>query len=265
MKLNGQPCGPNRPMMWDDEFCFRCHSGLDCYNTCCLDVTIFLGPLDVVRLRRALGIKSTMFLDSYTHKLVSRATGAPLVVLKMSEDEAKTCPFVTENGCSVYENRPYSCRMYPLDTEDGIEFRAAATEDFCFGLRGSEIWTVERWRKEQGLYDYDDPDHNLKDVMNPDRFWNDKIADPRMRDMMFMALYDSDRFRGFVFESSFLRKFRVEDEILEKIREDDMALLYFAGQWLRLALFGKSSFFKIDKNYLEKKKLGHPGKQEAMK
>ncbi|MEZ4604032.1 MAG: YkgJ family cysteine cluster protein [Desulfobacterales bacterium] len=24
------------------------------------------------------------------------------------------CPFVTADGCRVYQNRPSSCRMYPL-------------------------------------------------------------------------------------------------------------------------------------------------------
>ncbi len=33
-----------------------------------------------------------------------------------------------------------------------------------------------------------------------------------------------------------------------------MALLYFAAQWLRFALFGKKGFLKIDRDYLEQKK-----------
>ena len=254
MKLKDQLCGPDRLMTWDDEFCFRCHPEIDCYNACCRDVTIFLDPLDVIRLRKLLGINSTAFLETYTHRLIAQTTGMPAVALKMSEDEAKTCPFVTERGCSVYDGRPYSCRLYPLDTEDGIEFKAVVPPDVCHGLRESEEWTVERWRKEQGLYEYDDPDHNLKDVMNPDRTWDSKIADPRMQDMILMALYDPDRFREFVFKSSFLRKFTVDDDILENIRKDDVALLYFAGQWLRFALFGKKGFLKIDREYLEEKR-----------
>jgi hypothetical protein len=113
---------------------------------------------------------------------------------------------------------------------------------------------VERWRKEQGLYVYDDLDHNLKDVMSADQVWEQKIADSRMQDMFVMAIYDVDRFREFVFESSFLKKFHVDDDILEKIREDDVSLLYFAGQWLRFAFFGKKGFLKIDRDYLEHKK-----------
>jgi len=241
-------------MTWDDEFRFRCHAEIDCYNTCCCDVNIFLNPLDIMRLRTALGVNSTVFLETYTHKLVSQTTGMPAVALKMSKDAAKSCPFVTAQGCSVYESRPYSCRLYPLDTKDGIEFRMTVSPDVCHGLQEHEAWTVELWRKEQGLYYYDDPDRNLKDVMNPDRVWESKIADPRMQDMILLSFYDPDKFRKFIFESSFLRKFKIDNDILDKVREDDLALLYFAGHWMRFALFGKIDFLNMDKDYLEEKK-----------
>ena len=241
-------------MTWDDTFCFRCHPGIDCFNSCCRNVTIFLNPLDVVRLRKALGMTSTDFIEQHTHRVISQETGMPAVILKMSADGEKECPFVTPQGCSVYESRPYSCRLYPLDTEQGVEYRFIVDSEKCHGLRESEEWTVERWRQQQGLYDYDDLDHNLKDVMRATEVWEDRIADARMQDMILIALYDVDRFREFVFNSSFLKKFSVDEDILEKIREDDVALLYFAGQWLRFALFGKKGFLKIDRDYLETKK-----------
>jgi hypothetical protein len=46
----------------------------------------------------------------------------------------------------------------------------------------------------------------------------------------------------------------VDEDIVEKIRNEDVALLYFAGQWLRFALFGKKGFLKIDRDYLDRKK-----------
>jgi len=241
-------------MTWDDTFPFRCHPAIDCFNSCCKDVTIFLTPLDVVRLRTALGISSTEFLEKYTHRLISQTTGLPAVALKMREDSTKTCPFVAEAGCTVYEARPYSCRLYPLDTEQGVEYTFIVDEGTCHGLRESQEWTVESWRREQGLHAYDDLDHNLKDVMTADQLWESKIQDPRMQDMCLMALYDPDRFREFVFKSSFFQKFHVDEDIVEKIRDDDVALLYFASQWLRFALFGKKGFLKIDREYLERKK-----------
>ena len=174
--------------------------------------------------------------------------------LKMSDDERKTCPFVVDEGCTVYEARPYSCRLYPLDTEQGVEYRFIVGPQTCHGLKESKEWTVETWRRDQGLYAYDDTDHELKDVMRAEEVWEARIQEPKMQDMIYTALYDADRFREFIFKSSFLEKFRIDDDILERIEKDDVALLYFAGQWLRFSLFGKKGFLKIDRDYLERKK-----------
>ncbi|MEW6348005.1 MAG: YkgJ family cysteine cluster protein [Thermodesulfobacteriota bacterium] len=244
----------DRLMTWDDAFDFKCGQEIGCFNSCCRDVTIFLNPADIGRLRTALGISSTEFLNRYTVGLVAEQTGIPAVVLKMTDAAGKPCPFVTDQGCSVYEARPYSCRMYPLDTDDGIEYRFIVDGTTCLGLNESSPVTVEQWRQSQGLSFYDDIDHNLKDVMHAEAVWEGKIADTRMQDMIFTALYDPDRFREFIFESSFLKKFVIDEDILEKIRSDDVALLYFAGEWLRFSLFGKRTILKFDADYLKEKK-----------
>ncbi len=147
--------GPN------DTFKFGCHPGVSCFNTCCSDVNVFLSPYDVLRLTERLGISSTEFLEKYTLLPVHRDMTTPVVVLRMGEDEAKRCPFLTEDGCGVYTDRPWPCRMYPVglaasrDTEDG--FRG---ERFYFLLEGGELpgtpgrpgngpsrsgWTIRRW------------------------------------------------------------------------------------------------------------------------
>lgn len=254
MRLKDDKSRDERLMTWDDTFCFHCHPGIDCFNSCCRNVTIFLTPLDVLRLRKALNMTSADFLEQHTHKVVSRKSGLPAVILKMTDTETKQCPFVSQEGCRVYENRPYPCRLYPLDTEQGVEYKFITNADTCHGLRESREWTVEEWRRDQGLLDYDDLDHNLKDVMHADQAWEEAISDARMQGMFLMALYDVDRFREFVFKTSFLKKFQVDDDILEKIREDDVALLYFASQWLRFVLFGQKGFLKLDRDYLERKK-----------
>ena len=46
MKLKTSSCDDQRQMTWDDTFPFRCHPTIDCFNSCCKDVTIFLTPLD---------------------------------------------------------------------------------------------------------------------------------------------------------------------------------------------------------------------------
>jgi len=57
--------------------------------------------------------------------------------------------------------------------------------------------------------------------------------------MFYIACYDLDKFREFVFKSPFLKRFDVEPELVEAIGSDDMELLRFAFKWLRFALFGE--------------------------
>ena len=102
----------HRMLSSEDKFRFSCHKGLSCFNTCCADVNIFLTPYDVLRMRRATGLSSGEFLKKYTIPLLGEE-GLPLVVLKMMEDENKSCRFVTPDGCRIYQDRPWSCRMYP--------------------------------------------------------------------------------------------------------------------------------------------------------
>jgi Fe-S-cluster containining protein len=109
----------------DDTFKFGCHPGVSCFNKCCSDVNIFLSPYDVLRLKRRLGMTSGEFLDKYALLPVQKDMKTPVVMLRMNDDEIKTCQFLTDGGCGIYTDRPWPCRMYPLglaaqkDTPDG--------------------------------------------------------------------------------------------------------------------------------------------------
>jgi hypothetical protein len=73
-----------------------------------------------------------------------------------------------------------------------------------------------------------------------DDFWDkSEPLEPRKMEMYFMACYDLDRFRHFVFETRFLELFDVDETRVEAMRADDEALLEFGIQWLRFSLFGE--------------------------
>ncbi len=72
-------------------------------------------------------------------------------------------------------------------------------------------------------------------------------------DMFFNASYDLDRFRRFVFGSSFLEKFDVEQETVDKIRTDDVAMMKFSFNFLRYALFYEPTM-KLKPEFEEMKK-----------
>lgn len=56
--------------------------------------------------------------------------------------------------------------------------------------------------------------------------------------MFFMASYNLDRFREFVFKSKFFELFDVETDIKERLASDDVSLMKYAFDWLRFSLFG---------------------------
>ena len=96
------------------SFAFACHPAVSCFNDCCGDVNIPLTPYDIVRLKNALGTSSGEFLSKYTVSPFDENLEYPVIFLRMNEDDEKSCPLVSRDGCRVYEARPWPCRMYPL-------------------------------------------------------------------------------------------------------------------------------------------------------
>ncbi|MBD3298597.1 MAG: YkgJ family cysteine cluster protein [candidate division Zixibacteria bacterium] len=233
----------------DDTFAFACHSGVPCFNDCCGDVNIFLTPYDVIRLKTALGISSQEFLDRYTLMPFDKNLGYPVILLQMTDDDRKSCPFVKEDGCSVYNDRPWSCRMYPLGmaspgegSEDlSDEFYFLLKESVCKGFREPKEQTVDEWLVDQGIVEYDEMGRDFKDLTLHPFFQEGSKLTPEKIEMFFMVCYNIDRFRDFVFKSSFLNKFEVDEDTVNAIREDDVALLKLGYKWLRFALFGEKS------------------------
>jgi hypothetical protein len=69
--------------------------------------------------------------------------------------------------------------------------------------------------------------------------------------MFFTASYDIDRFRRFVFESSFLDVYEVDPQTVEKIRSDELELLNFSFRWLKWVLFQEGEEFAINQQAAE--------------
>lgn len=229
----------------DDSFRFACHDGLDCYTRCCRDITIFLTPYDILRLKNALGLSSQEFLRKYTLSVVG-TTGLPAVVLKLQDDAGRSCPFVTPQGCRVYSNRPWSCRIYPLQPEStkitekaNRQFYSIMDVPLCLGLSEEKVSTVSEWMKEQGIPAYLEMEKPFKKITMNEFLSGKKIENQKIRDMVYMACYDLDRFRRFVFESTFLKRFETDPDEVDQIKQDDVALYRFAMKWLEYGLIGQ--------------------------
>ncbi len=237
----------------DSTFRFSCHKGISCFNSCCADVNILLTPYDVLRMRRALALSSDDFLGEYVVPLLSVGQKVPLVMLKMKGNEGKTCPFVEPEGCAIYEDRPWPCRIYPVGmasskTEqgaDGEEFYFLMEEGFaCSGFKEGRKWTIAEWFQEQGIDIYREKSAPYKEITLHKRLQGLQEGQglgPGQMQMFYMALYDLDRFREHLFTSRFFKLFEIADEVIERIKQDDEALLDFGYRWLWFCLFGEQT------------------------
>ena len=225
----------------DHVFKFTCSPGVPCFTQCCRDVTIVLTPYDLMRLKNKLGISSDEFLEKYTVTLTKKNRLIPMVVLKMNEEDKK-CPFVSEGGCTVYEDRPWACRMFPLDMNEDGTFHLITDASRCKGLEEDQKCRIADWLVEQGLPVYDQMNTLFSQVTNPLRAQDFDIDNPKIYQMVFMALYNLDRFRDFVFGSTFLDRFEVEKVKIEKIKRSDLELLKFAFDWIKFGIFGQKTF-----------------------
>jgi len=250
----------DRPrMMSGDQFTFRCGHDLDCFTSCCCDVSIALTPYDVLRLKKAMRLESTEFLEKYTIPLLSSQQKFPVVILRM-DSETKKCPFLSESGCGVYPDRPWACRMYPLGvaapkkpTPADQPFHFVLRESLCHGHGLGPAHSVREWLTGQGVEEYEMMSAPFQELTLHD-FWDRETAlTPQQVAMFYMACYDLDRFRRFVFESRFLELFDVDEARVVALRSDDEELLEFALQWLRFSLFGEKTM-KIRREIVEAKR-----------
>ena len=86
----------------------RVWAGIDCTAcaNCCRQVSPTLNEEEVGRLARRLGMEQKQFIDTYLKRT------DPLED-KPWEMRSRPCPFLRENRCTVYEDRPGDCSGYP--------------------------------------------------------------------------------------------------------------------------------------------------------
>jgi len=158
----------------------------------------------------------------------------------------KRCPFVSKEGCTVYNDRPWPCRMYPLDMNNDGTFSLITDSEHCRGLEEEKTWKISDWLKDQEIDPYEEMNEYLSSLTIQLQSEPLDIDNPGIQQMTIMALYNLDKFREFVFQSSFLDRLEVEEEIIGNIREDDYELLKFAFEWIKFGLFGKKVFWVKD-------------------
>lgn len=226
-----------------DSFSFNCYKDLDCFNKCCRDINLFLTPYDILRIKKRLGISSGEFLKTYTFPLFPEDIGHPVILMKMMPDETKNCPFVSDEGCLIYDDRPWSCRSFPLEPVSGYphnEFQLVK-RDFCLGFGKGKNHSIKKWRDTQNTAFYESVNEEWKKITYHENFSSRNLLEGDPRDMFFLGSYNIDDFRDLVFKGDFLKYFNIENKTIKSIKANETELLKFAFKWLRHVLFGEDT------------------------
>jgi len=231
----------------EDTFFFQCHPDISCFNLCCRNLNLFLYPYDVLRMKNSLGISSDLFLEKYVDIVFRDNSFFPDVLLRMNENEKKTCPFLTDDGCGIYADRPNTCRWFPIETgvilgKQGREAESVyffRTPNFCKGACEKKAWTIRTWSRDQEAETHHEMTLLWADLKrlfqnNP---WGKEGPCGGKGKMAFMATYNIDVFRKFVIQSSFLKRYHVRSKVKEKIKFDDVQLMKLGFEWVKLFLW----------------------------
>ena len=233
-----------QPLGKDEEFRFRCHPGVECFTDCCRELELALTPYDVLRLRARLGISTGEFLERYCLFEAGGEDVLPRVYLGMLDDGRGRCPFVTGDGCSVYEDRPAACRTYPVGRgafrkPDGSchDLYVLLSEPHCKGFGQETRQDVGQWLDHEGLTDY-----NAMTDATLAVYQHQKVSDGiELTDLQvetfILAFYNLDAFREAILAGKLPVPVEFGEQWRQEIVDDDKALLLFAVQWLVWRLF----------------------------
>ncbi len=236
----------DRSKVGSGPFQFRCHQGVSCFTTCCQKLDMYLYPFDIIRLKNALGLHSADFIRRHARIAQGSHPYFPAMMLNMMNDEAAKCPFLCQEGCSVYQDRPSACRTYPLEraVEKSVthnrlvEHYFMTQHPYCKGHDETNTYTIRQWLRDQGLHDYNLMNDLWAEVeaffaANP--WQGEGKAGPRQQ-LAFMACYNIDDFRSYTQQHNLLRRFRLDKDRRRRIERDDSELLKFGFDWLQFVL-----------------------------
>lgn len=241
-----------------EDFWFACHPGVPCFNACCSGLTMPLTPYDVLRLCRGLGVESETFIEDYAVPGCYEDSGFPLLHLRMDPPPTRSCPFLTAQGCGVYEHRSSACRTYPLGRatrsgEDGVsvvEQYFLVREDHCEGFAEKQIRTIASWIENQGIAPYNRMNDRYMRLMARFRdVAGGAILSEKHATMALLCLYQQDRFADLIRDTGLLSRVGLKGEYADRPREAVLAAimdspeerLWFAFDWMELVLFGRSA------------------------
>ncbi len=236
------------PITRNDPFRFECSPNLACFNECCRDLNQFLTPYDILRLKNHLGLSSGEFLEQYTSQHIGPESGLPIVTLRPDGGRDRICPFVSPDGCTVYDNRPSSCRTYPLvralarsrQTGEITEQFMTLQEPHCLGFTAGGKQTVQQWMDGQEIEIYNEINDKLMQIISLKNQLRPGPLDLKSRHLFYTALYDLDNFRSQIKANGRLEDVDIDAATLNEAMADDLKLLTVGMAWIQKVLFDRS-------------------------
>jgi len=243
------------------RFRFKCYPEIACFTKCCSGIKIFLTPYDIFRLKNRLGLSYRDFLMQHTEPALIEKSQLPTRTIKMQDDEARSCPFITPDGCSVYTDRPLTCRYYPMgmgtmkkdDNKTGENFFIKIKEDHCLGHNEATEWTIDEWRADQQSDLYDEMNSDWMAVVLKAKTLGFVEFSQKSLDLFFIVSTNLDLFKEFVVSDRFMDVYGLDPEYIAKLMEDELEFLKFSLKWLRFVMFDEGDF-KVDEEARKKAK-----------
>jgi len=230
-------------------FTFDCHPGVSCFTDCCKDVDMTLYPYDIIRLRKRLNISSEQFLNQHTEMEFDDNFWFPRLVLKMSDNEDFSCPFLSASGCTVYDDRPFSCRSYPLarsvkrscSKERQSEKYYLVCHDHCKGHQESKTWKISEWIEQNNLHDYNEMNASWisVDTLLKSYPFDQKGMNMTLFRLLITASYNLDNFRLLLNDEGLSKKFDIPHELKTKAKTCDITLMELGFAFIRHCLTGE--------------------------
>lgn len=185
-----------------DSFTFSCER----CTVCCRDrenSPIILSPYDAYRIEQRLQMQPSEWVEKYSTKILGSESELPLLLLKYRPDEegGNKCPFVERDGCSIYDDRPTVCRLYPLgrivDRDLKSYFFKIKTASHC-SPNNKKRQTLEDWLAKveaEPYLDWNDKFNSLFWDMDFEKYRHSHSA---LKSALGTILYEFDRIESLV-------------------------------------------------------------------
>ena len=172
--------------------CKRC-------NSCCKDSNIRVSPYDILRICKRLEISSVEFHKKYSYIMFDSENKNLLTCMLQTTPK---CPFLEEQGCTIYEDRPFGCRVYPVGIVPLFDGKTL-TKTFkilknCSGIGLGQELQLQDYQKNQNIDEIDIYDPWIKFKI---ACINKKLPQDNEFYSKFLALcydFDGDLFKEFL-------------------------------------------------------------------